>query len=109
MSERCPKCEFSYAWDGQRCNHCKFVSVTRTVRVGATTGAAVLSLSNAAQAAAAPAAVAASAAPLAATPAVVLPVDTAASGSIAGADSGSEIMDAIGEFLAEVLNALLGG
>ena len=109
MSARCPKCEFSYAWDGQRCNHCKFVSVTRTVGVVATTGAAVLSFSGAAQAAAAPAAVAASAVPLAAIPAAVPPADVAAGAAGAGVDGGSEIMDAIGEFLGEVFKGLLGG
>ena len=138
MSARCPNCGFSYAWDGQRCNRCKFVSLTRTVGrtvgVVAPTGMAVLSFNNAAQAAAAPATVAASAAPPVAVPAFVPPADDvvglpqtsdldgnlpvagfvppaddAVGAPSEGMDGGSEILEAIGAFLGGLFEGLLGG
>jgi hypothetical protein len=109
MSARCPKCGLSYAWDGQRCNHYKFVSLTQTVGVVAYTGTTVLSFNNAAQAAAAPATVAASAAPPVAVPAFVPPADDAVGAPSEGMDGGSEILEAIGAFLGGLFEGLLGG
>jgi|YNPMSStandDraft_2_1061718.scaffolds.fasta_scaffold11966_4 hypothetical protein len=109
MSARCPKCGLSYAWDGQRCNHYKFVSLTQTVGVVAYTGTTVLSFNNAAQAAAAPATVAASAAPPVAVPAFVPPADDAVGAPSEGMDGGNEILEAIGAFLGELFEGLLGG
>jgi len=104
MSTRCPKCEFSSWWNGERCGHCKFVSATRSVGVVAGAGAAVLSLGSQAQAATASAAL--TAPPSAPAPTPAADVGTGVADSATGGDN---IVDAIGEFFGEVFKGLLGG